>query len=440
MELTHQKFCFFSKIPALELPAPFTVLDEFRIVNDADKNWTNARLLEKQGQIKDFSTMGLSKLQQIELMKLLLARKEDLDNVTVEEWFSEGFLNSNFYMFWRTMFSFQNWHSALDMKLYAHGLRYLMDGLSDMTSRVFPKYNQCDSFVRPLMTCWKGQGVNIKYETIVTDLELDVSVEAKTASAIRCHTGGGDHTIELGARDMVFIIAGPIVEDTANTWETVALTCKASPLMGKLKEPMTECTGDERFPEMGCHLGLNDQAEEIINATKDRTALMPYIMSQIMPRASDDRPKVVPNGSINIACLGQFVETNNDFVFTLESFVRTARIGVYSLLGVKKQVPDIYRGQYDICRVLRAARSLNSDEPFLSGGLFRRFLGGTYFENILLLGPDEQPADIHKPSLFEREQRALLDLIEKSETVDGIKGCLQGIVGGLTVAAKSNLF
>jgi len=149
---------FFSKIPALELPTPFTVLDEFSIVNDADKNWTNARLLEKQGQIKDFSTMGLSKLQQIELMKLLLARKEDLDNVTVEEWFSEGFLNSNFYMFWRTIFSFQNWHSALDMKLYAHGLRYLMDGLSDMTSRVFPKYNQCDSFIRPLMTCWKGQG------------------------------------------------------------------------------------------------------------------------------------------------------------------------------------------------------------------------------------------------------------------------------------------
>jgi len=210
--------------------------------------------------------------------------------------------------------------------------------------------------------------------------------------------------------------------------------------MGKLKEPMPECTGDERFPEMCFHLGLNDQAEEIINATKDRTALMPYIMSQFMPRASDDRPKVVPNGSINIACLGQFVETNNDFVFTLESFVRTPRIGVYSLLGVKKQVPDIYRGQYDICRVLRAARSLNSDEPFLSGGLFRRFLGGTYFENILLLGPDEQPADIHKPSLFEREQQALLDLIEKSETLDGINGCLQGIVGVLAFAAKSKLF
>ena len=62
MEMTYQNFWdVFSEIPALELPEPFTVLDEFRIVNDADKNWSKARLLEKQGQIRDFSTMGLSR-------------------------------------------------------------------------------------------------------------------------------------------------------------------------------------------------------------------------------------------------------------------------------------------------------------------------------------------------------------------------------------------
>ena len=61
MEMTFQNFWdVFSEIPALELPKPFTVLDEYRIVNDADKNWSKARLLEKQCQIGDFSTMGLS--------------------------------------------------------------------------------------------------------------------------------------------------------------------------------------------------------------------------------------------------------------------------------------------------------------------------------------------------------------------------------------------
>jgi oleate hydratase len=77
------------EFPALELPLSFTVLDEFRIVNDADKNWSKARPLEKQGQIADSSTMGLNKFQQLELVRLLLARKEDLDDVTVEDWFSD---------------------------------------------------------------------------------------------------------------------------------------------------------------------------------------------------------------------------------------------------------------------------------------------------------------------------------------------------------------
>ena len=198
-----------------------------------------------------------------------------------------------------------------------------------------------------------------------------------------------------------------------------------------IKKPMPECTGNEILAEMCFHLGLIDQVGEIINATKVRTALMPYITAQFMPRASGDRPRVVPKGATNIACLGQFVETNNDVVFTLESSVRTARIGVYSLLGVKKQVPDIYPEQYDIRRILRATRTLNSDKAFWGEGLLRHFLGGTYFENILPLGPDEQPTDLHKPGLFERERRAVLDLIEKSETLEGMKHWFQGILENL---------
>ena len=118
-------------------------------------------------------------------MRLFLARKEDLDDITVEEWFSEDFLKSNFYMFWRTMFAFQNWHSVLEMKLYMHRFLHLMDGLNDMTSLVFPKYNQYDSFVRPLMAWLKDQGVTIQYDTIVSDLEMDVSGETKTTTAIQ---------------------------------------------------------------------------------------------------------------------------------------------------------------------------------------------------------------------------------------------------------------
>jgi oleate hydratase len=144
---------------------------------------------------------------------------------------------------------------------------------------------------------------------------------------------------------------------------------------------MPECTGNEILTEMCFHLGLIDQVDAVLAATKVRTALMPYITGQFMPRAKSDRPWVVPKGSVNLACLGQFVETHNDVVFTLESSVRTARIGVYSLLGIKKQVPDIFPGQYDIRRLLRATRTLNNDEPFLGEGILRHLLSKTYFEH-----------------------------------------------------------
>jgi oleate hydratase len=542
MDMTYQNFWdVFSEIPALELPAPFTVLDEYRIVNDADKNYSKARLLEKQGQLKDFSTMGLSKLRQIELIRLLLARKEDLDDITVEEWFSQDFLNTNFYMFWRTMFAFQNWHSVLEMKLYMHRFLHLMDGLNDMTSLVFPKYNQYDSFVRPLMAWLKAQGVKTQYNTIVLDLQIEAGDKTLTTTAIQCRHNDKEETINIGARDLVFVTTGSIVEDTAygdgdtvpqltmaeqgpaagsgwqlwknlalkspvfgrpekfcgnvpaSMWESATLTCTHSALTDKIKalsvndpysgktasggiitftdsswlmsftvnrqphfpdqpadvlvvwvyalimdkpgdhikKPMVECTGNEILTEMCFHLGLIDQVDEVIAASKVRTALMPYITGQFMPRAKGDRPWVVPAGSSNLACLGQFVETHNDVVFTLESSVRTARIGVYSLLGIKKQVPDIFPGQYDIRRLLRATRTLNNDEAFLGEGVLRRLLGGTYFEHILPLGPDEKPEDLHKPGMFEHQLSALRTMFEKSQTLDAPKKWIQAAIDTL---------
>ncbi|MGP5308056.1 oleate hydratase [Vreelandella alkaliphila] len=537
MEMTYQNFWdVFSEIPALELPPPFTVLDEYRIVNDADKNWSKARLLEKQGQIKDFSTMNLTKRQQLEVVKLLLARKEDLDDVTVEQWFSEGFLETNFYTFWRTMFAFQNWHSALEMKLYMHRFLHLMDGLNDMTSLVFPKYNQYDSFVRPLMNWLQDQGVNIQYDTVVENLDMDTQDGSSTITALQCRGSDGNKTIAIAPRDLVFVTTGSMTEDTAygdddsiphlkdqvqagkgsgwqlwknlaeksdifgkpekfcgdvprSTWESVTLTCKPSPLMDKLKElsvndpysgftatggiitftdsswlmsftcnrqphfpdqpddvivlwtyallmdkpgnyvkkPMPECTGKEVLTEMCYHLGLIDQLDAILAATKTRIALMPYITAQFMPRAKGDRPSVVPEGCTNLACMGQFVETHNDVVFTLESSVRTARIGVYSLLGLKKQVPDIYPGQYDVRRLLRATRTLNSDEAFLGEGVLRRILGGTYFENILPLGREETPEDLHHHGLFEHQLQAIRGLMGESHTLDEVKSRFQAL-------------
>ena len=62
MDMTYENLWdMFRDIPALELPAPYSVLDEYRLVNDNDPNYSKARLIHNQGQIKDFSKFGLEK-------------------------------------------------------------------------------------------------------------------------------------------------------------------------------------------------------------------------------------------------------------------------------------------------------------------------------------------------------------------------------------------
>ncbi|MBA4011705.1 MAG: oleate hydratase [Phenylobacterium sp.] len=483
----------FQDVPALELPEGFSVLDEYRLVNDNDPNFSKSRLMHKRGQIRDFSTLGLTTAHQWELIRLLLKRKEDLDDVTIEDYFSESFLETNFWYLWRSMFAFENWQSLLEMKLYMHRFLDAIDGLGDMSALVFPKYNQYDGFVVPLTRMLRDKGVKVQFDTRAYDLDMTVEGETRTVTAIRCKVGGKDSSIPVRPNDLVFAVTGSMTEGTAygdldnapvlqrdrrdpgessdwalwrnlakaspifgkpekfygdvdrSMWESATLTCKPSPFVDKLKElavndpysgktvtggvitftdsswvlsftcnrqphfpdqpkdvlviwvyallmdkdgdyvkkPMPACTGREILAELCHHLGIEGQLDAVAAATKVRLALMPYITAQFMPRAAGDRPHVVPAGCTNLGLLGQFVETSNDVIFTMESSVRTARIAVYTLLGLPKQVPDLSPTQYDIRTLLKAARAINNGEPFPGERLLHKLLDNTYFAHVL---------------------------------------------------------
>ncbi|MEP6928865.1 MAG: oleate hydratase, partial [Flavobacterium sp.] len=167
-----------------------------------------------------------------------------------------------------------------------------------------------------------------------------------------------------------------------------------------IKKAMPECTGNEILAELCYHTGIIEQLDNVVQNTIAHTAFMPYITSMFMPRAKGDRPRVVPEGCKNLGLIGQFVETNNDVVFTMESSVRTARIAVYELLNLNKQVPDINPLQYDIRHLLKATKTLNDNKSFLGEGILRKVLKGTYFEHILPETADED--DEHESFIVEQ--------------------------------------
>ena len=91
--------------------------------------------------------------------------------------------------------------------------------------------------------------------------------------------------------------------------------------------------------------------------------MMPYIDAFFMPRAYGDRPKVVPDGSVNFAFLGQFAETPRDTIFTTEYSMRTGMEAVYTLLGVDRGVPEVWGSVYDVRDLLNATVKLRDGKP-----------------------------------------------------------------------------
>ena len=62
----------------------------------------------------------------------------------------------------------------------------------------------------------------------------------------------------------------------------------------------------------------------------------------------------MPEGSTNFGFTGQFCEIPEDVVFTEEYSVRSGRMAVYQLLGMKKDVAPVKPIRFDV-RVIAAA-------------------------------------------------------------------------------------
>ncbi|MFF3612022.1 oleate hydratase [Streptomyces sp. NPDC002580] len=113
-------------------------------------------------------------------------------------------------------------------------------------------------------------------------------------------------------------------------------------------KPMTMCSGREILEEVLHHLPFDERTAARIRETSSVVpCVMPYITSQFLARRRDDRPLVVPDGSVNLAFIGQFAEVPDDVVFTVEYSVRTAWTAVAQLLKLDRQPPPVYKGHHD---------------------------------------------------------------------------------------------
>lgn len=126
-----------------------------------------------------------------------------------------------------------------------------------------------------------------------------------------------------------------------------------------VKKKMSECSGREILTELLSHLRFMQEIPQILETSICSPCMMPYLGSPFLPRERGDRPLVVPKGSTNLAFIGQYSEVPKEVAFTVEYSVRSAQMAVYSLLGIKKELPPPYRATQDTGDFFEAMRDLN---------------------------------------------------------------------------------
>lgn len=459
----------FRDVPSIETPN-VSVLDEYYWLNKHDPNYSLCRATVNKGE--DAHTDKLFKLDKdsaMALSQLFITPEANLEDKKISDVLPESFWETNFWLYWQTMFAFQKWSSALEMKRYLCRYVHHIDGLPDFSALRFTKYNQYESMILPLIEYLKKHDVDVQFGMDVKNVVIEDVDGKKTAKELIYVKDNKEQSIPLTADDLVFITNGcctdtssygdqthapdlsHIVNGQGESWDlwkniakqakhdeyghpdvfcsdteatnwmsaTVETSnediiqhimniCKRDPRAGKvttggivtvkdsvnnwflswtinrqpqfrsqnkdtvlvwlyalhtdtegnyIKKAMRDCTGEEICQEWLYHIGMNeskikDYSENTCNTT---TCFMPYINAFFQPRKNVDRPKVVPEGAVNFAFIGQFAETPRDTIFTTEYSMRTGMESVYTLLNVDRGVPEVWGSQYDIRELLRAA-------------------------------------------------------------------------------------
>ena len=198
----------FRDVPSIETPN-VSVLDEYYWLNKHDPNYSLCRATTDCG--KDAHTdkqFKLDKASALALSKLFMTPEDQLEDKKISDVLPDSFWNTNFWLYWQTMFAFQRWSSALEMKRYLCRYVHHIDGLPDFSALRFTKYNQYESMILPLIKYLEAHGVTVEYGVDVKNVVIQQKDDKKVAKQIVYVKDGKQQTIDLIEDDLVFVTNG----------------------------------------------------------------------------------------------------------------------------------------------------------------------------------------------------------------------------------------
>src|SRR4030042_6520648 len=106
IEVFNCTWALFSAIPSLTDPKK-TVKDEFFEYNKIHKKNAKSRLIDKNRNKDDVSTMGLSWGDRRKLLSLIVIPESRIENRRIDSWFDPSFFETNFWKVFSSMFAIE---------------------------------------------------------------------------------------------------------------------------------------------------------------------------------------------------------------------------------------------------------------------------------------------------------------------------------------------
>ena len=235
-EETYENFWeLFRSIPSLDMPG-MSVTEEILNFDHLHPTHAQARLVDKNGIIQDVRSMGFNNDDRMALGKLMITPEENLDDMTIEQWFinTPHFFETNFWYMWQTTFAFQKWSSLFEFKRYMERMIFEFSRIETLEGVTRSPYNQYESVILPLKAYLDKFNVDFSINATVTDLDFKEEPRI-TVTAIHIEDEEGEKVIELGEKDVCIMINGCMTDNaTLGDYNTPAEYKPENPMSGEL--------------------------------------------------------------------------------------------------------------------------------------------------------------------------------------------------------------
>lgn len=199
-------------IPAPDNPT-ISIRDDIFAFNRAVLPRSNCRLIREGRRAEDWLRLGLAPTDIVSLNRLLLARESAIEGRSIEDWFAASFFGTNFWIMWSTMFSFQPWHSLIEMRRYIKRFLHLFPGLTRLSGILRTRYNQYDSVVTPICAWLADRGVTLHSGRGVTDVTIVGDLTGRRVTALHLSQ---NEIITVNPEDKVYLTLGSMTDGSVN--------------------------------------------------------------------------------------------------------------------------------------------------------------------------------------------------------------------------------